>query len=391
MLLSSIIVLLLASLFGSISPLFIVSPRESINMGHHLTAAIASLNTFGKQGAKRYLCHLLNHDGLSLFVMSEDGDLIGCLKPNKQVIDIKNDILKHPGKIRLFKKDKYMTYMNQHSDGDKTYWIISNTSKVSWTADFKDLILIRFLGSFLLAVIFLSIILWLITFPLLRLRKFLNQISLGKLNARINHKIEPRLQDIKDLNQEASMMGESLEKFINLKNEVIEMISHEIKSPLTRQRVALNLIQNSPVDSHSKYIDRIDLENRRIMALTTEALEYIKLHTDKLKLNQNDFDLVRCLHHIIKDVHFEYPTHDFELQSPKKMQVYADEHLLKKALENMMNNAAKHTEPGKKITIKVFREKEVCHIIIKDRGPGIFPENLDKVFEPYFRKIKSTG
>ena len=384
-------VFVLSALVGLWSNRIIISMREYMLMNHYLSASIASYKTFGKKGTKRWLCEIAKSDGLNLMLVKESGEAISCIKPNKKLLAIKDETVKNKVKFTFFKSEGYIIVNNDTSINNKNYWIISSSRKISWAPDFQYPILTRLVVGLFLSVIIYIVIIWFISVPLLNIRRAFKKLSSGKLNERINENTMASLQDVRQLNKDFNVMGGAIEKVINLKENIIEIISHELKSPLARQRAALNILQHQKVYSDSKYINRINLENKKINKIIYETLDYIKLHREKQVLQNNSFDLIQMLNKIIEDVSFEFGDIDYKLNIPEKYIFNGDKSLMAMAFENIIINATKHSPKKTIITINLIENNNQLEFSVSDRGPGIKHQNLDNVFEPYFKEKSTTS
>lgn len=386
------ILFLFSILLGPWSSRLIMSPREYMLMTHYLSSAIASYNTFGEEGTKKWLCTIFKNDGLKLLFVQQNGDTISCTKPDKLMLAIKDEVLNHKIKISVLKRKGFLIINNDSSNRNTNYWIISPTSKISWVNDYKHPITYRLIAGVILSTIVFFISVWLISIPILKLRRSFRKVSTGQFDERIKSNDKPFLRDFRDLNLDFNTMGESLEKFINLKDDVLEIISHELKSPLARQRAALNILKNQSTAKDLKYLDRILLENTAITDIIHDTLDYIKLHRDKEEFKKSSFDLVSLIKEITESVSFEFNETQFILETPRQYSVKADRCLLKIALENIIMNAQKHSPNESLIKISLTKMEQTLLLTIVDNGPGVMKENLTRIFEPYFSiaTIEST-
>lgn len=373
---------------------YVMSIREYFLIHHYLSAAISTLQTSGESGAKQWLCNIKKNDGLNLHILTDESRLISCDNdPAQNVLEIAQSIRNGKFKFSILKTHGYMVISNHSSNPNKKYWLLTNTGIVSWYQDYKNPVVLAVLVSSGLTVLILVLILRFFTVPIHRIRKKIRTISTGNLNADQQKEIYKSggIKAFQDLNEDLNAMQASISKLIGLKDEVIELISHEIKSPLARQRAALSLIKKDSNYQDSEYMERIKLENQKISEVIMGSLEYIKLHQENAITRFNIFDITKTIADVIDDVQYQYPNHSFNFFPKQSTQIDGDEFLINRALENILINAAKYSPSGTPVNVSIAASKRNVVITVKDSGPGVQQTNINNIFKPYFRENKQAS
>lgn len=171
---------------------------------------------------------------------------------------------------------------------------------------------------------------------------------------------------------------------IGSQRQLLRDVSHELRSPLARLHVALELAREQP---RAEYLDRIEQEAERLEDLIAQTLLVARLQDRSVENVTEQIDLAELLRDICSDAEFEGSTADVhvELRAPDVLMVTATPFLLRAACENVVRNALQHTARGTTIDVQL-EPGDVEHCItVCDRGPGMPPERLDDVFLPFVR------
>ncbi|AZC26291.1 ATP-binding protein [Pseudomonas sessilinigenes] len=177
-------------------------------------------------------------------------------------------------------------------------------------------------------------------------------------------------------------MQAQLQHFIKDRTQMLAAISHDLRTPLTRMRLRGEFIEDA--DQQQRLFRDVD----EMQAMINSALEFFR---DDARLEQaTQFDLAELLQTLVDD----YRDQGLEItfSGPPRL-VYGGRPLgLKRVMTNLLDNALKY---GVEPAIVLEQGAEQVRVRVLDRGPGIAPEALEQVFEPFFRletsRNKSTG
>lgn len=186
-----------------------------------------------------------------------------------------------------------------------------------------------------------------------------------------------------------------------LKSRFISMVSHEYRTPLTVILSSTNLLSNY-MDRMSE--EQIEKQYRNISASVssmTNLLDDVLMigkTENPTSLNIIEFDLSNSINSIIENIKFiDNEKHEFIIDMPEKLCVFTDKKLLDHALGNVISNAVKYS--GKDTTVRIQveeKEDETLEISVIDQGIGIPEEDVERVFESFYRSynagaIEGTG
>lgn len=210
----------------------------------------------------------------------------------------------------------------------------------------------------------------------------------GKLKTRI--KVKPNRNDeLAQLTNDFNKMAENLEKLMTSQKRLLADISHELRSPLTRLQMAAGLAQMQENSKESNYLSRIEKEANTLDEMIGDVLKLSRLEAQSQMLNkeQQPFNLV--LKPVISDAKFEAKQNNKSLNiiGEQNSEFSFDGQILSSALDNVLRNAIKYA--NNEITVKLKQSKDDIEITISDDGPGVPEEDLNNLFEPFFRVSQS--
>jgi signal transduction histidine kinase len=180
-------------------------------------------------------------------------------------------------------------------------------------------------------------------------------------------------------------MADRLERLITSERRLLEDISHELRSPLSRLKLATKLARTS-LDQQSA-LDRIERDVDRMASLMSDIVEITRMEGDPSPLNMGVLNLDSLVEAIIEDCLIEAEMHGCHLavSGCTTTQIEGNRELLRRAIENVVRNAIRYSPPQSIIDVIVNEESSMTRIEIRDRGPGVPEEYLTSIFEPFFR------
>ncbi len=179
--------------------------------------------------------------------------------------------------------------------------------------------------------------------------------------------------------------------------EIVSTVSHELRSPLTSVKGYTSLLMNRwdrlGDEQKRMMLEQVNHDADRVTRLITELLDISRLETGRLVLRRQMIDLSTLTDSVLDQMAMEYSglevTRHFEQPFPP---VYADPDKILQVITNLVENACKYGSP-QGLEIGGEASDEEVALSVTDRGPGIPPEDLDRVFTKFFRRPegKPTG
>jgi len=225
-----------------------------------------------------------------------------------------------------------------------------------------------------------------LTAPIKKLRVATKKFAGRDLTTRIGNKVKGS-NEIAELAHDFDEMAEKIEISVERQKELLRDISHELRSPLTRLGIALELARQHQEQGQNKALNRIELEAERMNTMIGQLLNLARLENMGSNLNRQAFNLTTLLEELVNDANYEAATRHctVTLSSPITINYHGDGELLQPALENIIRNAIRYTATNSTVTVNANQLKQNIIVEIADQGNGVLKESLSKLFEPFYR------
>jgi two-component system sensor histidine kinase CpxA len=222
--------------------------------------------------------------------------------------------------------------------------------------------------------------------PLGELQVAVKELAGGRTSARAPDALSERRDELGDLARDFNAMAIRLEAVLNTRQQLMRDMSHELRSPLARLQAALALMESKqalPAAEHARIVEEIGRMDRAI----GDALRLSKLETAPIA-NKHLLKIDRLLAELVHDEQVEAEARGvrLELQTETDLETVGDPALLRSGFENVLRNAIRYA-PGSS-TVQVRTQHNAAgqiEVDIEDRGPGVAPPLLERIFEPYTR------
>jgi two-component system sensor histidine kinase CpxA len=252
---------------------------------------------------------------------------------------------------------------------------------------FPQLLVAIFVGgltTFVLVMIF--------TRPVIRLRKAAREMAQGKLGTRVKEAKRGAVlkgDEFEALAHDFNHMAERLEWLVNAQKLLLRDVSHELRSPLARLSVALELSREDADATMSTHLNRIQRETERLNQLIGQLLTLSSMEAVEDFHRFEKMALKELLAEMLPDAEYEAQQRDASviLHADCDCVVEGQRELVYRALENVIRNAIRYTEAGTEVEITLKRDAagRMAHVEVSDRGPGIPEAELESIFRPFYR------
>lgn len=228
-----------------------------------------------------------------------------------------------------------------------------------------------------------------LTTPILRLRAASQQLAAGDLSTRAATVIERRHDELGDLVRDFDAMASHIEELVSRQRQLISDVSHELRSPLARLYVALDLGRERKGDDPA--FDHMEKDIGLLSEMIGRLLTVARLDTSSQPVPMASVDLTEIVSQIVRDAAFESRERNagVELTAPEQFFVQGDAKLLQSAIENLVRNAIRYTEPGTPVEVLLQSERGLnasfVRLTVRDYGPGVPESELVNIFQPFYR------
>jgi two-component system OmpR family sensor kinase len=234
--------------------------------------------------------------------------------------------------------------------------------------------------------------------PLAALSSVAAQFGSGQLTARAAH---DRDDEFGDLARSFNDMAQRISRLMGAEKELIANVSHELRTPLARIQVALDLAAEGDAESARESLKEITEDLAELERIVDDVLTAARLalsdgtaSTGAMPpIRVEEVDVQVLMDRAVARFRAAHPERPVEVKFGSVLpNSRADAVLLRRAIDNLLDNADKYTEePASPIELTAHRAGADIVVEVRDRGIGIAPEDADRVFEPFFRADRSRA
>jgi two-component system sensor histidine kinase CpxA len=247
-------------------------------------------------------------------------------------------------------------------------------------------VVLRFVVAFSVSGFICYLLTIYLTGPILRLREAAQQLAEGKLSTRAATVTERRGDELGALARDFNTMADRIEKLISRQRQLIFDISHELRSPLARLNVALDLARGGKA-GHLPF-DHMEVDLMRLNEMIGRLLTIAKLDTVPMQVEMTCVNMTELVCRLVEDAGFEAQKREVvvALAAQEQYHVRGNAELLRSAIENVIRNALRYTAAGSSvdISLKLNGTSQVL-LAIRDHGKGVPENELQMIFEPFYR------
>src|ERR1700722_602973 len=388
-----------------------------------LNEALQAYQSGGEDGARKYFRTVRDTQHVRLFIFDEQGrELLGRSQP---------DWIDRARRGRIHTADTFLGRFGPGqvlrqtlaADNGRSYMLI-----IDLPAEEHPLfgrihgigILIAIISSGLVCYILARYL----TSPIVQLRGATQKLASGDLTARAGTPGSRRHDEMAELGRDFDRMAERRESLVNAQSRLLTDISHELRSPLARLNVALELARQRSGPEARSALDRIDRESNRLNELIQKLLTIARLEAGDESLEKSPVHLEQLIHEIARDATFEAQSRHRQVEAEviDDCVVMGSPSLLHSAIENVVRNAIRYTDEGTTVELRleknvrllaadtgvfdIARKKGGLHdgsqasdgastaeavVRVTDSGPGVPEDAIENFFRPFYRIDEARG
>jgi two-component system sensor histidine kinase CpxA len=253
----------------------------------------------------------------------------------------------------------------------------------------KSAIVLRLCLAFFVSFCICYLLTRYLTAPILRLREASHRLAAGDLSTRASESMEQRNDELGMLVRDFNAMAGRIEELISRQQQLIYDISHELRSPLARLNVALDLgRERKGSDSAFDHMEQdIDCMSEMIGRMLTVA----KLDASSTEVQMTRVDLGELASRVVRSAEFELRERDNAVRFTRREEcfVHGNAELLQSAIENIIRNAVRYTSSDASVEVQLQHvEKDGGSFIllsVRDFGTGVPEAELSNIFRPFYR------
>jgi len=223
-----------------------------------------------------------------------------------------------------------------------------------------------------------------VTSPLAQLRQTTHALSAGRLDAHTPAKLARRKDELGLLARDFNAMADRLKALLDTREQLLHNIAHELRSPLARLRLAAELARRRD-ERQDLQLDRIERECERLDALVGNTLRLARLGA--LPVPTETLDLAEVVASVVEDARYEAGGRQISIawDAHAPVPLVGDRCSLASAIENVLRNALRFAPAHSTIRVRLLVSAREACLEIEDRGPGVAHDELESLFEPFYR------
>lgn len=223
--------------------------------------------------------------------------------------------------------------------------------------------------------------------PIGKLRRATQKLADGDLSARVADQVGNRHDELASLARDFDDMAERIESLIMSQKRLSRDVSHELRSPLARMNVALEIAKQKTNSETAPILQRIETESQRLNDLISRLLTLSKLETGSRDFERRELNLTDLVEQVAADADFEANAQGRSVRVVRadSCRVNGSESLLQSAVENVLRNAVRYTKEGTAVEVSLSNGDGSAAVEISDHGGGVPEAELVNLFRPFYR------
>ncbi len=222
-----------------------------------------------------------------------------------------------------------------------------------------------------------------ITRPLNRLRRAVHDLGQTAYQQDSLARLSRRRDELGVLAGDFNRMGQRLQGLIGSQRQLLRDVSHELRSPLARLRIALALAERAGPEQREALWPRLSQECDRLEALISEILALARLDAEPGATRP--IAVRPLLVSLADDARLLHPDQRIEIRCPAELRLDGWPDMLERALDNLLRNALRFNPAEQPVEIDASQADGLLCVQVRDHGPGVQPENLAQLGEPFYR------
>lgn len=226
-----------------------------------------------------------------------------------------------------------------------------------------------------------------LTSPIVKLQKATRKLAKGDLKTRLGEKVSKGRDELARLARDFDEMAERIENLVTSEKRLTQDISHELRSPLARLNVALEIAKSKTNAENQPILERIEKESNRLNEMISRLLLLSKLESGGQEIEKQNVNLRKLIEETASDADFEAQAKgkSVKIAAIEDSRFRGNENLLRSAIENVLRNAVRYTDEKTSVEVALKNADGHHEISITDHGGGVPVDELENLFRPFYR------
>ena len=218
--------------------------------------------------------------------------------------------------------------------------------------------------------------------PLRHVARAVNEFGRGDLRMRVR---VTRNDEIGDLGHAFNEMAERIETLLTAERRLLQDISHELRSPLARLNIAIELARHA--ENRDVAAERLQREADRLTSLVGSLIEVTRIEGDPAAVKFEPLSAGAIVDDVVKGCTVEADARQCRLVVSNDItrELIGHPELLRRAFENVLRNAIRYAPPATDVTVEAVDSQSGITITVRDWGPGVPEADIPRLTQPFFR------
>jgi len=246
---------------------------------------------------------------------------------------------------------------------------------------------LRFAGLLVTALLLCWALARYLSSPIGKIRKATQKLADGDLHTHVADEVGNRRDELAALAKDFDVMAERIESLIMSQKRLSRDVSHELRSPLARMNVALEIAKQKSNGEMAPMLQRIETESMRLNEMISSILTLSKLESGSQDFERRDVNLTDLVERVVEDADFEAEAKgkSVKMVAADHCVVRGSEALLQSAIENVLRNAIRYTKEKTVVEVALKTNGSKVHVQVRDYGNGVPEDELNNLFRPFYR------
>lgn len=341
----------------------------------------------------RFVAEQRRSSGIEMFLLDEEGNSLSAGATPPAIMELVT-LTRERGQDQFALVDEEGFSVQRIVGGDGTPYYIAgilppfprgpmNRNPAGFFARLGVLLLTSAIGCYWLALY--------LTAPIIKLGGAVRQFAGGNLSVRVGPEMGRRRDEFSDLAYDFDIMAGRIESLLTSQQNLLRDVSHELRSPLARLNVALELVRQRSGPEAEKSLDRIARESDRLDEFIGQILLLNRFEAGIALPGRKTVDLEHLIREVAENADFEAQSSSraVNLVASEPCSIAGNEESLRRAVENVVRNAVSYTPDGGIVEVSLRRssgrEHPAIMISVRDYGPGVPESELPHLFKPFYR------
>lgn len=220
-----------------------------------------------------------------------------------------------------------------------------------------------------------------LTVSLSRMEQATSQIAEGRFDTRLGI---ARPDEVGRLSESIERMAARLGALVTGQKRFLGDTAHELRSPLGRMQVALEILDTHVQEPERPYVRDLKDDVEALSRLTDDLLQYARAELSNRAVTLTPVNVADVIGKVI--AREDRASMTFDVRVPDGLIVNAEPSLFERAISNLVRNAVKYAGAAEPIVIQATRDAAGTTITVSDSGPGVAPESIERIFDPFYRE-----